>query len=242
MKGKVADSRRVEEILSRLAEKYPEAETALTHEDPLELLVATILSAQCTDARVNMVTPALFRKYPDAASFARASIRDLEAMVRTTGFFRNKARNIRECCRALLEQYGGVVPGSLEELVKLPGVGRKTANVVLGSAFGIPGITVDTHVGRLSRRLGFSRHDDPVKVEFDLMKIIPRSNWSTFSMQLIWHGRRVCGARRPLCDPCFLRDLCPYPDRTLPRSSGAAPRSRKRGTSRKKGPRGSRPA
>jgi len=230
MPGKTVDPQRIAQMLSRLDENYPAAETALTHEDPLQLLVATILSAQCTDARVNLVTPPLFRKYSDVRAFARADLRELEAMVRTTGFFRSKARNIRECCRALMEKHGGRVPATMEELVTLPGVGRKTANVVLGNAFGIPGVTVDTHVGRLSRRLGLSRHDDPAKVEFDLMKVIPQPRWSTFSMQLIWHGRRVCGAKRPLCDGCFLRDLCPYPARASrgPHRSGA--RVRRPGT------------
>jgi len=225
--GKAADPQRTGQIFLRLDEHYPEAGTALTHEDPLQLLVATILSAQCTDVRVNQVTPPLFQKYPDARAFARANIRELEGMVRTTGFFRSKARNIRECCRSLVEKYGGQVPSKIEELVTLRGVGRKTANVVLGNAFGIPGITVDTHVGRLSRRLGLSRHEDPVKVEFDLMKVIPESRWSTFSMQLIWHGRRVCAARRPLCADCFLRDLCPYPARASNERGRPAPRPRK---------------
>jgi endonuclease III len=225
---KKVEPRRVERILSGLAEHYPEAATALSHEDPLQLLVATILSAQCTDARVNLVTPGLFRRFPDARAFAGADLRSLESMIRSTGFFRSKARNIRECCRALVKKHGGEVPASLEELVTLPGVGRKTANVVLGSAFGIPGITVDTHVGRLSRRLDLSGHQDPVKVEFDLMKVIPREKWSTFSLQLIWHGRRICGARRPLCDSCFLSGLCPYPARSGRLRSGAKARIRPR--------------
>jgi len=213
---------RVGEILDRLGAHYPEAECALRHDDPLQLLVATILSAQCTDRRVNLVTPGLFRKYPDAAAFARASLRELEAAIRTTGFYRNKARNIRECCRLLDREFGGEVPPRLEDLVTLPGVGRKTANVVLGSAFGIPGITVDTHVGRVSRRLRLTRNEDPVKVEYDLMKILPRERWSIFSHQMIWHGRRICGARRPLCPDCFLNDLCPFPARAS-RTSGKRP-------------------
>jgi len=238
---KTGDSRRIERILSGLDGHYPGAGTALSHEDPLQLLVATILSAQCTDDRVNRVTPPLFRKYPDARAFARADIRDLEGLIRSTGFFRSKARNIRECCRGLVERFGSRVPSKLEELVTLPGVGRKTANVVLGSAFGIPGITVDTHVGRLSRRLGLSRHEDPVKVEFDLMKIIPKSRWSSFSLQLILHGRRVCASRRPRCEACFLRELCPYPARAsaggsrLPKRPAAQPMrsgARPAGTSR----------
>ncbi len=232
--GEMAEeTRRIEQILSRLEDHYPEAGTALTHGNPLQLLGATILSAQCTDARVNLVTPPLFKKYPDARAFARADLRELQGLIRTTGFFRSKARNIRESCRALMEKHGGKVPARLEELVKLPGVGRKTANVVLGHAFGIPGITVDTHVGRLSRRLGLSRHEDPAKVEFDLMKVVPESRWSAFSMQLIWHGRRVCAARRPLCDGCFLRDLCPFPARA---SKGPYPSpSRPRGPAARTG-------
>ena len=205
------ESARVARILEELERHYPGAECALHHDNPLQLLVATILSAQCTDARVNMVTPELFRKYPDAAALAAAPLRSLESAIRTTGFFRNKARNIRECCRAIQRRFGGMVPAKLEDLVTLPGVGRKTANVVLGTAFGIPGITVDTHVGRVSRRLGLTRHEDPVKVEFDLMKLIPQEQWSTFSIRLIWHGRQVCHARSPQCGDCVLRSLCPYP-------------------------------
>ena len=208
-------------ILEKLEDLYPEVETALHHDNPLQLLVATILSAQCTDARVNLVTPALFRKFPDAAAFARAKPRELEAAIRTTGFFRSKTKNIQAASRAILERFGGRVPANLEDLVTLPGVGRKTANVVLGNAFGIPGITVDTHVGRLSRRLGLSRHEDPVKVEFDLMDLIPREKWSTFSLQLILHGRKVCIARAPRCGECALYDLCPYPAKTARRPPGA---------------------
>jgi len=227
-------SRKIEQILSRLDAHYPQAETALTHSGPLQLLVATILSAQCTDARVNLVTPALFLKYPNARAFARARLSDLEGMIRTTGFFRSKARNIRACCRLLMERHEGTVPASLDELVKLPGVGRKTANVVLGNAFGIPGITVDTHVGRVSRRLGLSRQQDPVKVEFDLMGIVPRPRWSTFSLQLILHGRQVCAARRPRCEECFLRDLCPFPARVVREKSAPRSRLRSPGSARKR--------
>ena len=202
---------RAAQILDRLEELYPDAHCPLLHDNPLQLLVATILSAQCTDARVNLVTPDLFRRFPDAQAFADARLKQLESAIRTTGFFRNKAKNIRECCRAMLKRFGGRVPANLEDLVSLPGVGRKTANVVLGSAFGIPGITVDTHVGRLSRRLGLTKEQDPVKVEFDLMKLIPQEKWSSFSLQLIWHGRRVCLARSPRCAECALEALCPYP-------------------------------
>jgi endonuclease-3 len=198
-------------ILRRVEEQYPDVECALHHHDPLQLLVATILSAQCTDARVNLVTPELFRRFPDARAFASASLQQLESVIRTTGFFRTKAKHIRQCCQAIQEKFGGTVPGRLEDLITLPGVGRKTANVVLGSAFGIPGVTVDTHVGRLARRLGLSRHRDPVKVEWDLMRLIPKAKWSSFSLQLIWHGRRVCHSRVPRCEECLLRTLCPFP-------------------------------
>lgn len=225
--GKSVDPRRMERILALLDEHYPESETVLSHDSPIQLLVATILSAQCTDARVNLVTPALFRKYPDARAFARANLRELEALIRSTGFFRSKARNIRECCRKLVKDFAGEVPPRLADLVTLPGVGRKTANVVLGNSFGIPGITVDTHVGRVSRRLGLTRHEDPVKVEFDLMKLVPEPRWSSFSLQLILHGRRICISRRPRCEACFLRDFCPYSALILKGKAGLRPRSRK---------------
>src|SRR5437868_685827 len=189
-----AHARRVFRGLTKL---YPDARCALNHKSPLQLLIATILSAQCTDARVNMVTPALFRRYPDAKAFVAADLRELERLIQSTGFFRAKAKNIQACCRQLVERYGGRVPASLDELVKLPGVGRKTANVVLGDAFGIPGITVDTHIGRVSRRLGLTRNVDPVKVEQDLMKLLPRKHWVMFNHRTIYHGRRVCYARKP---------------------------------------------
>ena len=193
-------------ILERL---YPEATTALNHGNPLQLLIATILSAQCTDERVNLVTPALFARYPDAKSLAQASSADLEAMVRSTGFFRNKARAIKECCAGIVAKHGGQVPRTLEELTALKGVGRKTANVVLGNAYGIPGLVVDTHVSRLSKRLGFTREADPVKIEFALMSIVPRETWIRFSHWLILHGRRICVARKPRCSICPLLPQCP---------------------------------
>ena len=171
--------------------------------------MATILSAQCTDKRVNLVTPALFARYPDAKATAEADVNDIMELVRTTGFFRNKAKFIKAFARAILNDHGGKVPADLDSLVKLPGIGRKTANVVLGDAFGIPGITVDTHVGRLSRRLGFSKHLDPVKVEFDLMKLVPKPEWTPFSHRVILHGRAVCIARKPACGRCTLAGLCP---------------------------------
>jgi endonuclease-3 len=200
---------RVRRILEILAKFYPDAHCALHHDNPLQLLVATILSAQCTDVRVNMVTPALFARYADARAFAEADIGELEKAIQSTGFFRNKARNIKACCRILLDQHGGAVPATMEELVPLPGVGRKTANVILGNAFGVPGITVDTHVGRLSRRLGLTVADDPVKVERDLMALIPKTEWTMFSHRLIFHGRQVCFARKPNCAGCALAKVCP---------------------------------
>src|SRR5262249_26083665 len=208
--SKVTSKKRgVKRLLTGLAKLYPDAECALRHESPLQLLIATILSAQCTDVRVNMVTPALFAKFPDAAAFAAADRDELEQMIKSTGFFRNKAKSIQECCKAIVEQHGGQVPNTLDELVKLPGVGRKTANVVLGDAFGVPGITVDTHVGRLSRRLGLTIHEDPEKVERDLMQLIPEADWTAFSHRMIFHGRRVCDARKPDCDGCPLNAVCP---------------------------------
>jgi len=188
---------------------YPDAHCALHHENALQLLIATILSAQCTDVRVNMVTPALFARYPDASAFALADPRELETLIQSTGFFRNKARNIIACCRKIVDEHGGKVPSTLEELVPLPGVGRKTANVVLGDAFDTPGITVDTHVGRLSRRLGLTTLTDAEKVERELMKLLPRKDWTVFSHRMIFHGRQVCGARKPNCAGCALNDLCP---------------------------------
>lgn len=196
-------------ILRTLARLYPDAHCALNHETPLQLLVATILSAQCTDARVNLVTPALFRRYPDARAFAAAEPRELEQAIQSTGFFRNKAKSLIRCCAQIVAEHEGRVPKTLEQLVQLQGVGRKTANVLLGNAFGVPGITVDTHVGRLSRRLGLSRHDDPVKVEQDLMATIPKKDWTIFSHRMIFHGRQVCHARKPNCDSCELAGVCP---------------------------------
>ena len=204
------DPARVAAIVEGLAETYPVAECALIHDSPFQLLIATILSAQCTDERVNQVTRTLFAKFPTAEAMANASLTDLENEVQPTGFFRNKARNIQGCCRALVEQHGGQVPRDLEALVQLPGVGRKTANVVLGTAFGLPtGVVVDTHVTRLSQRLGMTRHDDAVKIEQDLMRLLPTAEWIMFSHRVIHHGRRVCKARKPRCEDCMLAALCP---------------------------------
>jgi endonuclease-3 len=209
VKPKDERSKRAGQIIRLLKELYPDAACALLHDSPLQLLVATILSAQCTDARVNMVTPALFAKYPDADAFANADIRELEKAIQSTGFFRNKAKNIKECCTRLVESYGGEVPAELDSLVELPGVGRKTANVVLGNCFEVPGITVDTHVGRLSRRLGLTQHTDAVKAEHDLMAILPAKEWTLFSHRMIFHGRQVCFARKPNCAGCRLLKICP---------------------------------
>lgn len=202
--------RRAVEIDAALARLYPEAHCALEFRNPLQLLVATILSAQCTDERVNLVTRDLFRRYRSAGDFAAASLGELEAAVRSTGFFRNKAKNIQACCRAIVEEHGGEVPRELEAMVKLGGVGRKTANVVLGTAFGIAsGVVVDTHVTRLCRRLGLTKHADAVKIERDLMAKLPATSWVDFSHRLIWHGRKICQARKPKCEECALSALCP---------------------------------
>ena len=200
---------RVPLILVKLEEAYPDAHCALHFRNAFELLIATILSAQCTDERVNMVTPALFAEFPTAAEMAKAKVVDIETIIRSTGFFRAKAKSIFGASKLIVEKHDGEVPGTQDELVQLPGVGRKTANVVLGDAFGIPGITVDTHVGRLSRRLGLTKLHDPVKVEFALNKLIPQPQWTIFSHRLIFHGRRVCTARKPACERCTLVDLCP---------------------------------
>jgi endonuclease III len=197
-------------VARRLGKVYPQALCSLDFASPFQLLIATILSAQCTDKRVNAVTGGLFGRWPTAAALAAAGQAEVEAVIRSTGFFRAKAKNIRGCCQALVERHGGEVPRTLEELVRLPGVGRKTANVVLGSGFGLPsGVVVDTHVGRISRRLGLTRHADAVKAERDLIAAIPKSHWIVFSHRLIEHGRTVCTARRPRCEDCPLTDLCP---------------------------------
>lgn len=201
---------RAPEILARLKQSYPDAHCALEHASPYQLLAATILSAQCTDARVNMVTPELFRRWPTPAAMAGATQAEVEGVVRSTGFFRSKAKSLRGMAAALRDRHGGEVPRSMEELTALPGAARKTANVVLGTAFGMAeGVVVDTHVGRISRRLGLTRHDDPVKVERDLMAALPREEWVMFSHRLIHHGRRVCTARSPKCGACPVADLCP---------------------------------
>ncbi len=202
--------RRARSIAKALARALPDATCALHFSNPLELLIATILSAQCTDERVNQVTPALFRKFPTARHYAQARRSELEKYIQSTGFYRNKAKAIQECCRVLDEQYGGEVPRDIDALVKLPGVGRKTANVVLGTAYGIPsGIVVDTHVARITRRLGLTEAKQPDRIEQDLMELLPQSEWIDFAHRLIHHGRRTCTARRPKCDECVLLRWCP---------------------------------
>jgi endonuclease III len=197
-------------VAKGLAKEYADAECALVHKNAFELLIATILSAQCTDVRVNIVTPELFKRWPTADEMAEAKVADLEKAIQSTGFFRNKARNILGCCRELVDEHGGEVPRTLEELVKLPGIGRKTANVVLGTAFEIPsGVVVDTHVTRLCWRLGLTKHTNAVKIEHDLMKLLPEEEWINFSHRLIHHGRRICNARKPLCGECVLLGICP---------------------------------
>ena len=201
---------RAEAVAARLERLHPDARCSLDFANPFQLLIATILSAQCTDKRVNLVTGGLFRRWPTAAALAAARQSAIESAIRSTGFFRAKARNIRGCCQALVERHGGEVPRQLAELVKLPGVGRKTANVVLGCAFGqAEGVVVDTHVGRISRRLGLTRHTDAVRAERDLVRVVPRSHWIAFSHRLIEHGRSICQSRKPRCEECPLSDLCP---------------------------------
>ena len=206
---KAEAARRVRKIYPILEKVYPGARTALNSKNPLELLIATILSAQCTDARVNMVTKEVFKKYKSAADWAKADIKDIESDIRSTGFYRNKAISIKGVCAEVIERFNGKVPDTMEELVALPGVGRKTANVVLGNAFGVPAIACDTHVIRLSRRLGLSENSDAVKLEFDLAEIVPKKNWTMFSHLLIFHGRKYCRARRPDCENCLISKYCP---------------------------------
>ncbi len=208
--SKQSKTTRLKKIIAGFQKTYPDAHCELTHADPLQLLIATILSAQCTDKRVNIVTPALFKKYRTAADFADAPRADLEQAIKSTGFFRSKARNIQNCCRKLVELHGGEVPRTMEELIQLGGVGRKTANVVLGNAFGVVvGVIVDTHAMRLSHRLGLTTEKTPEKIERDLMKLLPRSHWLLFSHWLVWHGRRRCDARKPDCANCEVLKWCP---------------------------------
>jgi endonuclease-3 len=202
-------SKHAREIIRILGKLYPSAKCALRHENPYQLLIATILSAQCTDARVNEVTKDLFKTYPDPLALASADLDEIEEAIRTTGFFRNKAKSIKACCQSLIEDFGGQVPATMEELVKLAGVGRKTANVILGNCFGVPGIVVDTHVQRLSMRLGLTRQKDPEKIESELSALIPEKDQVDFCHRLIDHGRKVCQARKPMCAECGLEKICP---------------------------------
>lgn len=201
---------RAREIAGRLSERHPDAKVALHHREPLQLLVATILSAQCTDEQVNSVTPTLFERYRTAADYASADAGELEELIHSTGFFNQKAKAIRGACSAIVERFGGEVPMDMDDLTSLPGIGRKTANVIRGGAWGMPGITVDTHVKRISGRLGLTDNTDPVKIEFDLYELLPEEAWFEFSNGMIFHGRRVCNARKPDCSNCNLTDLCRY--------------------------------
>ena len=209
-RNKLSLKQRSLEILIRLKRLYPEAPCTLNYETPVQLLVATILSAQCTDDRVNLVTPALFERFPDAAALANADIEELESLVRSTGFYRNKSKNIKGACQAIVNKFNNQVPQRMELLLELPGVARKTANVVLAHAFGINmGVTVDTHVKRLTQRLGLTEHTDPTRIERDLMILLPQPDWENWSIRLVYHGRAVCNARNPVCNICELADLCP---------------------------------
>lgn len=207
---KKTTAQRAKQIYRSLAKLYPDARCALNHRNAYELLIATILSAQCTDARVNLVTPGLFKKYPDPAAMARAPLPEIEQAIRSTGFYRNKAKSLQGASRILAEKYNGRVPDTMDQLIELPGVARKTANVVLGNAYGKnEGVVVDTHVGRLSRRMGLTRHADPKKIEQDLIKLFPRKDWAMLAHLLIHHGRAVCVARKPRCEVCTLASVCP---------------------------------
>ena len=200
---------RANAIYRQLTKSYPNVRCELDYNSAFQLLVATVLSAQCTDKRVNQTTPALFKKYPNPKKMAKANLKDIQRLVKSTGFFRAKAKNIKALSNKITEEFDGDVPSNLDDLITLPGVGRKTANVVLGHAFGIPGITVDTHFGRLSRRFGWSKQSDPVKVEFEVGELIPEKEWTNLSQRMIWHGRRVCHSRKPACGACPLAKLCP---------------------------------
>lgn len=206
---------RIQEIQEILKTRYPDVKTQLKHKTTFQLLIATILSAQCTDRQVNTVTEKLFARLKTPEDFAGAELMTLEALIRSTGFYKNKARNIKNCARQIVERFNSQVPGTLEELVSLPGVGRKTANVVLGTAFGIPGMVVDTHVARISKRLGFTANRSPEKIETDLMGIVPKNEWNDFSLRLIFFGRQICKAKKPDCANCFLLHMCYSKDKTV---------------------------
>lgn len=216
MKNKTRpDKNRIAKIRKILKQSYPDVRTQLVHDNPFQLLMSTILSAQCTDRQVNQVTPVLFHQFPTPEALAKAPIKKIEKLIHSTGFYHNKALNLKRCCDALVQKHEGKVPSTLEELILLPGVGRKTANVVLGAAFSIPGMVVDTHVARISKRLGLTVNTNPEKIEYDLMKVIPKKEWNVFSLYLIYFGREICRARNPLCKTCQLLKLCPFPDKNL---------------------------
>jgi len=218
---RLSKKQRAQEILSRLKLLYPDATCSLNYSTPVQLLVATILSAQCTDERVNKVTPCLFGKFPDAASLAIADLTELENLVRSTGFYRNKAKNIQAACRMIVNEFNSQVPNQMEQLLRLPGVARKTANVVLAHAYGInAGVTVDTHVKRLSERLGLTKHTDPIRIELDLIELLPQADWENWSIRLIYHGRAICKARSPACVVCQLAELCPSAGEKRERGKG----------------------
>jgi endonuclease III len=209
-KGFMTKKEKVKAIMEIFNEAYPDAACSLDYVDPLQLMVSTQLSAQCTDARVNIVTGSLFKKYCNVNDFANADLKEMEEDIKSTGFYHNKAKNIINACKMIISDFNGKVPSNMDDLLKLPGVGRKTANLVLGDAFGIPGVVVDTHAKRLSKRIGLTENEDPEKVEFDLMKVIPKENWAMFSHQLVYHGRAVCNARKPICEECKIRNYCDY--------------------------------
>jgi len=202
--------KRVLEIIKIFNELYPEADCSLDYKDPLQLLISTQLAAQCTDARVNIVTQTLYKKYKNVYAFANADLHELEQDIKPTGFYHNKAANIKKCCQMIVEKFNGKVPDNLDDMLTLPGVGRKTANLVLGDVFGIPGIVIDTHAKRLTNKIGLTKNSDPQKIEFDLMKIVPESEWNRFCHQLVYHGRAVCNARKPKCDECRIREYCDF--------------------------------
>ncbi|HOQ01157.1 MAG TPA: endonuclease III [Acetivibrio clariflavus] len=206
---------KVIEIIKIFDKLYSDADCTLDYKDPLQLLISTQLAAQCTDERVNIVTQSLYKKYKTVYDFANADLSELEQDIKPTGFYRNKARNIKETCRILIEKFDGKVPDNLDDLLTLPGVGRKTANLVLGDVFGIPGIVIDTHAKRLSNRIGLSKNEDPVKIEYDLMKIVPKERWSKFCHQLVYHGRAVCNARKPKCEECAILKYCDYGNKMI---------------------------
>ncbi len=223
MKMRGATRSRASRIGGELARLYPDARCSLDFDTPFQLLVATILSAQCTDVRVNLVTPALFAKFPDAETMAQADLAEVETLIKSTGFYHNKAKNILACAGQLVVEHGGGVPRTMEQLVPLAGVGRKTANVILGNAFGVPGLPVDTHVGRLSQRLALTRSTDPVQIERELTAVVPKKDWTAFGLRMIYHGRQVCHSRSPRCEACTLSRMCPKVGVKKP-ASGAAPK------------------